>query len=190
MLRLKKRLGFVFVTRTRITPIFPHFETTCFYKRIHLFIFTILFSIMKSSTFFKSPSPALVSCWTCTHRKCFERENVRCVKVNLISCVCFEVWMYVFVKSSLVCVSVDCYPEICICKPYFELVDRIMSIMTDCDNHISEQAAAELTARLYSRKHEDWIHQHFLFGVDLINFFCTAVTFCKQYFYLKPNISK
>lgn len=71
-----------------------------------------------------------------------KEKMVRCVKVNLISCVCFEVCKVLLGAH--------------ICKSYFELVERIISIMRDGNNHVSEQAAvAELTARLYSRKHKD-----------------------------------
>lgn len=83
-----------------------------------------------------------------------KEKMVRCVKVNLTSCVCFEVCKVLLG----VYFCVDCYPEIParICKSYFELVERIISIVRDGNNHVSEQAAlAELTARLYSRKHKD-----------------------------------
>lgn len=58
-----------------------------------------------------------------------KEKMVRCVKVNLTSCVCFEVCKVLLG----VYFCVDCYPEIParICKSYFELVERIISIMRD-----------------------------------------------------------
>lgn len=51
-----------------------------------------------------------------------KEKMVRCVKVNLISCVCFEVCKVLLGAH--------------ICKSYFELVERIISIMRDGNNHV------------------------------------------------------